>query len=87
MLRGPRVTLAVAVAFALLGGAAAAIYMWQGSGRGPTPDEYRVYGVFLTRLAADNNRPPSAFALSSTTLLCNHPEPGGKRVTLILGTM
>jgi hypothetical protein len=64
--------LAVAFALVLLGGAAA-IYKWQNSGRGPTPDEYRVYGVLLTRLAADNNRPPSVFALSSITLRLVYP--------------
>jgi hypothetical protein len=73
MLRGPKVTVAVAVAFVLLGAAAAAIYMRERSRRGPTPDEYRVYRVLLTRLTADNNRPPSAFALSSTTLRLGDP--------------
>lgn len=68
MILGFKVTLAVVVAFVLLGAAATAIYMWQPSERGPTPDEYRLYRVLLTRLTADNNRPPRAFALSSTTL-------------------
>ncbi len=76
MLHGPKLVLTVTAAFVLLGAAAGSIYAWQGSRRGPTPDEYRVYGVLLTHLSADSHWGKADIALSNTTLRLEdgHPD-------------
>src|SRR3954467_13167914 len=42
--------------------------------RRPTPEEFRVYGGFLTPFAGDAHPPQSTFALARTTLELSDPQ-------------
>jgi hypothetical protein len=49
-------------------------YFWAYSNSGPTPEEFRVYAVFLNRKAADEHMRPNDFALARMTLEQSDPQ-------------